>query len=92
MFQTLDFKFVECCARKNIKEIGCSKKIKIKKNVNDDELVISSTIVILEVNERGKQYFKTLRDIRERMYRHTFHLQYKNQSNDSKNRVIRKIR
>jgi hypothetical protein len=47
--------------------------------------------VVLEVNERGKLFYKTLRDIVERMYRCTFHLQYKNQSNDSKNQVIHKL-
>jgi hypothetical protein len=62
------------------------------KDVNDDELVLSSSRVVLEVNEGGgKNFYKTMRDIVERMYRHSFHLQYKNQSNDSKNQVIHKL-
>jgi hypothetical protein len=61
------------------------------KDVNDDDLVLSSSRVVLEVNERGKLFYRTLRDIVERTYRHTFHLQYKNQSNDSKNQVIHKL-
>jgi hypothetical protein len=32
-----------------------------------------------------------MRDIVEKTYRRTFHLQYRNQSNDSKNQVISKI-
>jgi len=36
MFQTFDFKFVECCAGMESEEIRCPKKIKIKNNVNDD--------------------------------------------------------
>jgi hypothetical protein len=46
---------------------------------------------VLEVNERGKNFYKTMRDIVERTYRRTFHLQYINQSNDSKNQVISKL-
>jgi hypothetical protein len=46
---------------------------------------------VLEVNERGKNFYKTMRDIVEQTYRHTFHLQYINQSNDSKNQVISKL-
>ena len=61
------------------------------KNVNDDELVISSTGVVLEDKERGNRFYKSLRDIVKRMYRHIFHLQYKRQSNDSKNWVISKL-
>jgi hypothetical protein len=53
-------------------------------------LVLGSFGVVLEVNERGKLFYKTLRDIMEIMYRHTFHLQYKNQSKDSRNKVIHK--
>ena len=64
---------------------------KIKKNVNDYDLVISSTRVVLEDNERGKQFYKTWRNIVERIYRRSFHLQYKKQSNDSKNHVISKL-
>ena len=34
----------------------------MKKNVNDDDLVINSTRVVLEVNEMGKKISKVLRD------------------------------
>lgn len=51
------------------------KKIKIVNDVNDDEtLVLNSYREVLEVNERGKCSYKTMRDIVERTYRHTFHL------------------
>ena len=51
------------------------KKMKNIKHVNDDEtLVLSSTEVVLEVNERGNFFYKTMRDLVERTYRHTFHL------------------
>ena len=64
------------------------KKIKIIKDVNDDEtLVLGSTGEVLQVNERGKCFYNTMRDIVERTYRRTFHLQYKNQFIDSKNQV-----
>ena len=85
IFQSSDFKFVECCAVMDSKEIWCPKKISIKKIVNDDDLVISSTRVVMVVNERGKKLYITLRDIMEIMYKHSFNLQYKKQSNDSKN-------
>jgi hypothetical protein len=40
------------------------KKIKIIEYVNDDELVLSSSGVVLEVNERGGgNFYKTMRDI-----------------------------
>jgi hypothetical protein len=40
----------------------CPKRIKIMKDVNDDDiLVINSSGVVLEVNERGKLFYKTLR-------------------------------
>ena len=45
----------------------------------------------MEVNERGKMSYKSLRDLMERMYRRSFHLQYKNQSNDSKNQNLFKL-
>ena len=62
------------------------KKIKIIKDVNDDEtLVLSSSGEVLEVNEREKCFYNTIRDIVENTYKHTFHLQYKNQPSDSKN-------
>ena len=46
---------------------------------------------MLEVNERGKNFHKCLRDLVERMYRRSFHLQYKIQSNDSKNQILSKL-
>jgi hypothetical protein len=59
------------------------------KDVNDYGVsVIISFGLELEFNERGKLFYVTFRDIVERTYRLTFHLQYKNQSNDSKNQVI----
>jgi hypothetical protein len=65
------------------------KRTKMVKDVNDDDdLVISSSEVVLEVNEMGKMFYKSLKDIVERTYRSHFHLQYKNQSSDSKNLVI----
>jgi hypothetical protein len=46
------------------KEMKCRpKKIKIIEDVNDDELVLSSSGVVLEVNERGNFFYKTMRDI-----------------------------
>ena len=30
---------------------------------NDDKLVLSSSRVVLEVNERGKEFYNTMRDI-----------------------------
>jgi hypothetical protein len=45
------------------------KRTKMVKDVNDDDgLVISSSGVVLEVNERGKLFYKALRDIVERTY------------------------
>ena len=68
------------------------KRITILKDVNDDDdLVISSSGVVFEVNERGKLFYRALRDIVRRTYRHNFHLKYKNQSIDSKNQVIRTL-
>ena len=61
-------------------------------DVNDDELVLSSSRVVLEINQRGEFFNRTMRDIVEQTYRRIFHLQYRNQSNDSKNRVIFKLR
>jgi len=57
MFQTFDFAFVECCAwPDNEGTKGHSKKTTIiMKDVNDNELVLSSFGVVLEVNERGGQ-------------------------------------
>ena len=48
------------------------KKIKIIKDVNDDDtLVLSSSEELLEVNNRGDFFYKTMRNIVERTYRHT---------------------
>ena len=58
---------------------------------NENELLLSSFGVVLEVNERGKFFYKSLRDLEEWMYRRSFHLQYKNQSNDSKNQILFKL-
>jgi hypothetical protein len=54
-------------------------------------LVLSSSGVVLENNKRGIFFYKTMRDIAEQTYRHSFHLQYINKSNDSKNQVIFKL-
>ena len=40
---------------------------------------------------RGGNVFNTMRDIVEMTYRHTFHLQYKNQPPDSKIQVIQRL-
>ena len=69
-----------------------SKKIKFVKDVNDDKmLVLSSFGEVSKVNKRGECFYKTMMGIVERTYRHTFHLQYKNQSTDSKKTVIHKL-
>ena len=39
----------------------------------------------------GIFFYKTMINIVDRTYRHAFHLQYKNQSNDSKNQIIQKL-
>ena len=55
MLQTFEFTFVECCARKdNERTKNCPKNIMIMKDINDDEVVLNSYLVVLEVNERGK--------------------------------------
>ena len=41
-------------------------------DANDDEFVLSSFGVVLEVNKRGTNLNKTMRDIVERNYRRTF--------------------
>ena len=43
-------------------------------HANENELLLSSSGVVLEVNERGEIFYKSLRDLVERMYRHSFHL------------------
>jgi len=44
------------------------------KDVNDDDLVLSSSGVMLEVNKRGNVFYKTMRDLVEITYKCTFHL------------------
>ena len=72
-------------------EVNVIIRKKFMDDANDDQLVLSSFRVVLEVNRRGKQFYNNMRDIVERTYRHTFHLQLKNESNDSKNQVICKL-
>ena len=43
-------------------------------DANDDQLVLISYGVVLEVNRRGKEYYNTMRDIAERMHICTFHI------------------
>jgi len=54
-------------------------------------LVLSSSGVVLEINQKGGNFYRTMRNIVERTYRCTFQLQYRIQSNDSKNQVIFKL-
>ena len=62
------------------------------KDVNvDDTLILSSYGVVLQFYERGKCFYNTKRDIVERTYIYTFHLQYINQSSDFKNWVLQKL-
>lgn len=57
MLKKFDFAFVECYAGTNNEAIKCyPKKIKIMKNVNNDELVLNSSKVVLEVM-RGRFFF-----------------------------------
>ena len=67
--------------------------MKVVKDVNYEDymLVFSSTGEVLQVNQRGGCFYKTLRNIMERTYRRTYDLQYKNQSIKSKNQVIYKL-
>ena len=60
-------------------------------HANEKEFLLSSSGVVLEVNERGKTFYKSLRDLVEQIYKRSFHLQYKNQSNDSKNQILSKL-
>ena len=62
--------------------VGMSKKVykeMVKKieHANENEFLLGSSGVVLEVNERGKNFYKSLRDLVEQMYRRSFHLQYK---------------
>ena len=92
MVQTICLTYVEYSAWTDINRKECHhKKKQIMDDVNDDELVLSSSRVVLEVNGRGKIFYKTMRDIVERTYRCTLHLQHKNQFNESKNQAISKL-
>ena len=63
-----------------------SYKDKNLKDLNHDEtLVLSSFREVFQVNKWGIFFYKTMMNIVERTYRHTFHLQYKNQFVDSNN-------
>ena len=67
MFQIVNFAFVECCAWTNNEGTKCRpKKIKIMKDVNNDELVLNSSGVVLKVIERGIFFYKTMKDIMEK--------------------------
>ena len=72
-------------------EVNVIIRKKIMDDANDDQLVLSSFRVVLEVNRRGKQFYNNMRDIVERTCRHTFHSKYRNQSNDLKNQIICKL-
>jgi hypothetical protein len=50
------------------------KRKKNKKDVNDDELVLSSIGMVLEVNDIWKMFYNTMRDILEITYMCSFHL------------------
>ena len=82
-----------CCAGNNNEEKKYQpQRIKIVKGVKEDEMLVLSSIgEALQVNKRGKYFYKTLRDIVERSYRCTFHIKYKSQFTDSKNQVIHKL-
>ena len=59
--------------------------------MQENELLLSSSGEVLEVNERGENFYKSLRDLVEQMYRCYFHLKYKNQSNYVKNQILSKL-
>ena len=44
-----------------IMERNVALKIKIMEDINDDEFILSSSRVILEVNEMGKNFYRTIR-------------------------------
>ena len=44
-------------------------------NYDDDMLVLSSSREVLQVNQREKCFYNTIRDIVERTFMQTFHLQ-----------------
>ena len=60
-------------------------------DANDDQFLLGSFGLVLEVNRRCKEFYNNTRDIVERNYRCNFHLQYRNKSNDSKNQIICKL-
>jgi hypothetical protein len=52
-FETFDFTYIECCVRIDNEGTKDSiKKKKVRKDVNDDELVRRSSSMVLEVNKR----------------------------------------
>ena len=55
---------------------GIIRKEKNIEDANDDELVHISSGVVSKVNRIGKYFYNTMRDIVEKTYRGTFHLQY----------------
>ena len=67
------------------------RKEKKIEHANENKLILSSSGVVLEVNKRGENFYKCLRDLVETMYRRSFHLQYKSQTNDSKNQILCKL-
>ena len=67
------------------------RKLNKIKHANENELLLSSSGVVLEVNKRRKKFYKTLSNLVEQMYRRSFHLQYKNQSKYSKNQILSKL-
>ena len=59
MFQTFDFAFVECCVGTNYKGMeGNPQKINTMNDVNDDELGLSSYVMVLEVNETSNFFIE----------------------------------
>jgi len=58
MSQNLNFKYVDYFTWTESDERGRPRNKKIKKDVNNDDLVISSARVVLEVNEREKVFKK----------------------------------
>jgi hypothetical protein len=59
MFQMFNFAYVECCINIDNEGIkGPPKKKKITKDVSDDELVLTTSRVVLEVNEKGETVIK----------------------------------
>ena len=67
MCQTVyQFTSVLCSTGTKNSENECfSKKRKKIKHANENELLLSSSGVVLEVNEREKNFYKSLRDLLE---------------------------